>query len=48
LVLIVGLALALALGIQAWLVKPYQIPSASMEPTLDIGQRVPSQATSAG
>jgi signal peptidase I len=34
------LALALALGIQAWLVKPYQIPSSSMEPTLDIGQRV--------
>jgi signal peptidase I len=30
----------LALGIQAWVVKPYQIPSGSMEPTLDIGQRV--------
>jgi signal peptidase I len=40
LVVIVALALALALGIQAWIVKPYQIPSASMEPTLDIGQRV--------
>ena len=38
--LIVALALALALGIQAFIVKPYQIPSASMEPTLDIGQRV--------
>ncbi len=40
LVVIVALALGLALAIQAWLIKPYQIPSASMEPTLDIGQRV--------
>lgn len=37
---IVALALGLALGIQAWVVKPYQIPSESMEPTLDVGQRV--------
>jgi signal peptidase I len=37
---IVALALGLALGIQALIVKPYQIPSESMEPTLDVGQRV--------
>jgi signal peptidase I len=40
LVLIVVVALGLALLIQAFVVKPYRIPSASMEPTLDIGQRV--------
>ena len=38
--MIVALALGLALGIQAYVVKPYQIPSESMEPTLDVGQRV--------
>jgi signal peptidase I len=40
LVLIVAVALGLALGIQAFIVKPYEIPSGSMLPTLDIGQRV--------
>ncbi|HYC82228.1 MAG TPA: S26 family signal peptidase, partial [Solirubrobacterales bacterium] len=37
-VVIVALALGLALAIQAWIVKPYQIPPESMEPTLDVGQ----------
>jgi signal peptidase I len=40
LVVIVLVALGLALGIQAWIVKPYRIPSGSMEPTLIEGQRV--------
>jgi signal peptidase I len=37
---IIAVAVLLALGIQAWIVKPYRIPSGSMEPTLAIGQRV--------
>lgn len=40
LVTIVAVALGLALAIQAVLVKPFRIPSQSMEPTLDVGQRV--------
>jgi len=40
LVVIVVAALGLALLIQAFVVKPYRIPSGSMEPTLGINQRV--------
>ena len=40
LVVTVAVAIGLALLIQAFLVKPYRIPSPSMEPTLAIGQRV--------
>ena len=40
LVVIIGVALGLALGIQAFLVKPYRIPSESMVPTLTVDQRV--------
>jgi signal peptidase I len=40
LVVIVAIALGLALLIQAFLIKPYRIPSESMEQTLAINQRV--------
>jgi signal peptidase I len=40
LVLIVVAAVGFALAVQAYIVKPYRIPSPSMEPTLAIGQRV--------
>ena len=39
-VVIVAVALGLALGVQALVVKPYKVPSGSMEPTLKIGQRI--------
>lgn len=37
---LIAIAILLALGIQALLVKPYRIPSESMEPLLVTGQRV--------
>ena len=40
LVVLVAVALFLALTVQAYAVKPYRIPSGSMEPTLAVGQRV--------
>jgi signal peptidase I len=40
LIVTVGVAIGIALLIQAVLVKPYKIPTGSMEPTLSIGQRV--------
>jgi signal peptidase I len=40
LVVTVAIAVALALLIQAFIVKPYRIPSGSMIPTLDINQRI--------
>ena len=40
LVVTVAVAVGLALLIQALIVKPYRIPTGSMEPTLHIGQRV--------
>jgi signal peptidase I len=39
-VFLVAIALGLALSVQAYAVKPYRIPSQSMEPTLKVGQRV--------
>jgi signal peptidase I len=40
LVVVVAVALGLALVVQAFVVKPYRIPSGSMEPTLAVGERV--------
>jgi signal peptidase I len=40
LAIIIAIAVGLAIAIQAWIVKPYRIPSGSMEPTLAIEQRV--------
>ena len=40
LVVIIAVALGLALVIQAFIVKPYEIPSPSMLPTLRVNQRI--------
>jgi signal peptidase I len=40
LVSVLAVAIGLAILVQAYLVKPFQIPSESMVPTLTIGQRV--------
>lgn len=40
LVLTLGVAVGLAVSVQAYAVKPYRIPSASMLPTLKVGDRV--------
>jgi signal peptidase I len=40
LVATIAVAVGLAFLIQAFVVKPYKIPSGSMEPTLNIGQRI--------
>jgi len=40
LAVIIAIAVGLAIAIQAWIVKPYRIPSGSMEPTLSVEQRV--------
>src|ERR1700733_13755051 len=40
LLLTIAVAVGLAILIQAFVVKPYRIPSSSMVPTLDPGQRV--------
>ena len=38
--LIVALAIGLVVSVQAYAVKPYRIPSESMEPTLQVGDQV--------
>jgi signal peptidase I len=39
-VLVVAVAIGLAVGVQSAVAKPYEIPSGSMLPTLEVGQRV--------
>jgi len=40
LAVIVGTAVLIAIGVQAFVIKPYKIPSGSMEPTLHVNQRI--------
>jgi len=40
LVVTIAVAVGIAVLVQAFIVKPYKIPSSSMEPTLAIGQRI--------
>jgi signal peptidase I len=40
LVITVAVAIGIAFLVQAFLIKPYKIPTGSMEPTLQLGQRV--------
>jgi signal peptidase I len=40
LIVVIAAAVGIALLVQEFLVKPYRIPSGSMQPTLQIGQRV--------
>jgi signal peptidase I len=39
-VVMVGLAFVLAFGIKTWIVQPFIVPSGSLEPTIQIGDRV--------
>ncbi len=39
-VVTIGIAIGLAFIVQAFLIKPYKIPTTSMVPTLDVGQRI--------
>ena len=40
LVITVAMAIAIAYAVQLWIVKPYRVPSQSMEQTLHVGDRI--------
>src|SRR3954451_21700880 len=40
LVITVTMAIAIAYAVQLWIVKPYRVPSQSMEQTLHVGDRI--------